>query len=145
MYKKAEASFWTAEELDLAHDQKVGGGAGAACSGRRCGQPTAGLDTHLRPVVSVPPTISRPCPARAPQDWVRLSDNERHFISRVLAFFAASDGIVNENLALNFSNEIQVPEARCFYGFQVRNLGGIGGRTRATRWAAVRRVLRSWH
>ena len=41
-------------------------------------------------------------------------------MSRVLAFFAASDGIVNENLALNFSNEIQIPEARCFYGFQVR-------------------------
>jgi len=40
-------------------------------------------------------------------------------VSRVLAFFAASDGIVNENLAQNFSNEIQIPEARCFYGFQV--------------------------
>jgi ribonucleoside-diphosphate reductase beta chain len=74
MYKKAEASFWTAEELDLAHDQK---------------------------------------------DWERLSDNERHFVGRVLAFFAASDGIVNENLALNFSNEVQIPEARCFYGFQI--------------------------
>lgn len=74
MYKKAEASFWTAEELDLAHDYK---------------------------------------------DWERLSDNERHFISHVLAFFAASDGIVNENLAMNFSNEVQIPEARCFYGFQI--------------------------
>jgi ribonucleotide reductase beta subunit family protein with ferritin-like domain len=74
MYKKAEASFWTAEELDLAHDLK---------------------------------------------DWGNLKDGERFFISRVLAFFAASDGIVNENLALNFSNEIQVPEARCFYGFQI--------------------------
>lgn len=74
MYKQAEASFWTAEELDLAHDLK---------------------------------------------DWEKLSDNERHFVSRVLAFFAASDGIVNENLALNFSNEIQIPEARCFYGFQI--------------------------
>jgi ribonucleoside-diphosphate reductase beta chain len=48
-----------------------------------------------------------------------LSDNERFFISRVLAFFAASDGIVNENLAQNFASEIQVPEARCFYGFQI--------------------------
>jgi len=57
-----------------------------------------------------------------PQDWERLSNNERHFVSRVLAFFAASDGIVNENLALNFSNEVQIPEARCFYGFQVRAL-----------------------
>ena len=75
MYKKAEACFWTAEEVDLAHDQK---------------------------------------------DWEqKLTDNERHFISRVLAFFAASDGIVNENLALNFSNEVQIPEARCFYGFQI--------------------------
>jgi ribonucleotide reductase beta subunit family protein with ferritin-like domain len=52
-------------------------------------------------------------------DWNALKDSERFFISRVLAFFAASDGIVNENLALNFSNEIQLPEARCFYGFQI--------------------------
>jgi ribonucleotide reductase beta subunit family protein with ferritin-like domain len=74
MYKKAEASFWTAEELDLAHDHK---------------------------------------------DWEKLSDNERHFISHVLAFFAASDGIVNENLAVNFSSEVQSAEARCFYGFQI--------------------------
>ncbi|KAG1703057.1 Ribonucleoside-diphosphate reductase subunit M2 [Phytophthora capsici] len=74
MYKKAEASFWTAEELDLVHDLK---------------------------------------------DWGNLTDNERHFIKHVLAFFAASDGIVNENLAMNFSNEVQVPEARCFYGFQI--------------------------
>jgi len=75
MYKKAEASFWTAEEVDLVHDQK---------------------------------------------DWEqKLTDNERHFISRVLAFFAASDGIVNENLAVNFSSEVQIPEARCFYGFQI--------------------------
>jgi len=73
MYKKAEASFWTAEEIDLSHDQK---------------------------------------------DWERLSDNERHFVKHVLAFFAASDGIVNENLAVNFMREVQVPEARCFYGFQ---------------------------
>lgn len=64
MYKQAEASFWTAEELDLAHDKT---------------------------------------------DWEKLTDNERHFVSHVLAFFAASDGIVNENLALNFSNEIQLP------------------------------------
>ena len=74
MYKKAEASFWTAEELDLAHDHK---------------------------------------------DWEKMSDNERHFVSHVLAFFAASDGIVNENLAMNFSSEVQSAEARCFYGFQI--------------------------
>ncbi len=74
MYKKAEASFWTAEEIDLSQDQK---------------------------------------------DWEGLSDGERHFISHVLAFFAASDGIVNENLAVNFMQEVQAPEARCFYGFQV--------------------------
>lgn len=74
MYKQAEASFWTAEEIDLAGDLK---------------------------------------------DWENLSSNERHFVSHVLAFFAASDGIVNENLAQNFATEIQSPEARCFYGFQI--------------------------
>ena len=74
MYKKAEASFWTAEEIDLASDLN---------------------------------------------DWSKLNQNERHFISHVLAFFAASDGIVNENLAANFATEVQIPEARCFYGFQM--------------------------
>ncbi|MBC5775718.1 ribonucleotide-diphosphate reductase subunit beta [Pontibacter sp. KCTC 32443] len=74
MYKKAEASFWTAEEIDLSQDLK---------------------------------------------DWENLNDGERHFISHVLAFFAASDGIVNENLAINFMQEVQLPEARCFYGFQI--------------------------
>ena len=74
MYKKAEASFWTAEEVDLSHDLK---------------------------------------------DWERMSAGERHFVTHVLAFFAASDGIVNENLAVNFAREVQVPEARCFYGFQI--------------------------
>jgi len=48
-----------------------------------------------------------------------MTSNERHFVSHVLAFFAASDGIVNENLAMNFSSEIQSSEARCFYGFQI--------------------------
>ena len=51
--------------------------------------------------------------------WDSLKDDERHFISHVLAFFAASDGIVNENLLERFSTEVQVPEARCFYGFQI--------------------------
>ncbi|QRW01539.1 ribonucleoside-diphosphate reductase subunit M2 [Ceratobasidium sp. AG-Ba] len=75
MYKKAEASFWTAEEMDLSKDL---------------------------------------------HDWEKkLNDNERHFISHVLAFFAASDGIVNENLVERFSNEVQAAEARCFYGFQI--------------------------
>jgi ribonucleoside-diphosphate reductase subunit M2 len=75
MYKKAEASFWTAEEMDLSKD------------------------IH---------------------DWNnRLNANEQHFISHVLAFFAASDGIVNENLVERFSNEVQAAEARCFYGFQI--------------------------
>ena len=74
-YKKAEASFWTAEEVDL--------------------------NTDL-------------------SDWDnKLSADERHFVKHVLAFFAASDGIVNENLVLNFMREVQIPEARCFYGFQV--------------------------
>ncbi|KAG6372941.1 ribonucleotide reductase [Boletus reticuloceps] len=75
MYKKAEASFWTAEEMDLSKD------------------------VH---------------------DWNnRLNDNEHHFVSHVLAFFAASDGIVNENLIEHFSNEVQAAEAHCFYSFQI--------------------------
>lgn len=53
------------------------------------------------------------------KDWERLTKDEKHFISHVLAFFAASDGIVNENLQMNFSNEVQIPEARCFYTFQM--------------------------
>lgn len=52
-------------------------------------------------------------------DWETLKDSERHFIKHVLAFFAASDGIVNENLVERFSQEVQVTEARCFYGFQI--------------------------
>lgn len=52
-------------------------------------------------------------------DWKTLKDSERHFISHVLAFFAASDGIVNENLVERFSQEVTVTEARCFYGFQI--------------------------
>ncbi len=52
-------------------------------------------------------------------DWEKLNDGEKHFVSHVLAFFAASDGIVNENLAQNFLDEVQFPEAKCFYGFQI--------------------------
>ncbi|CAK5023088.1 unnamed protein product [Meloidogyne enterolobii] len=52
-------------------------------------------------------------------DWNKLNEQERFFISRVLAFFAASDGIVNENLVERFAQEVQIPEARCFYGFQI--------------------------
>jgi len=52
-------------------------------------------------------------------DWASLSVDERHFISMVLAFFAASDGIVLENLAVRFMGDVQLPEARCFYGFQI--------------------------
>jgi len=74
MYKKAMASFWTAEEIDLSMDLA---------------------------------------------DWAKLKDDEKHFIKHVLAFFAASDGIVNENLVERFMQEVQIPEARCFYGFQV--------------------------
>ncbi len=74
-YKKAEASFWTAEEIDLQADLV---------------------------------------------DWEsKLNDDERHFVKHVLAFFAASDGIVNENLAENFLSEVQYTEAKFFYGFQV--------------------------
>lgn len=53
------------------------------------------------------------------KDWEKLNDNEKHFIKHVLAFFSASDGIVNENLAIRFYNDVQIPEARCFYGFQI--------------------------
>uniref|UniRef100_A0A2I2Z7S5 Ribonucleotide reductase regulatory TP53 inducible subunit M2B n=1 Tax=Gorilla gorilla gorilla TaxID=9595 RepID=A0A2I2Z7S5_GORGO len=51
--------------------------------------------------------------------WNKLKADEKYFISHILAFFAASDGIVNENLVERFSQEVQVPEARCFYGFQI--------------------------
>jgi ribonucleotide reductase beta subunit family protein with ferritin-like domain len=53
------------------------------------------------------------------KDWEKLNSNEKHFIKNVLAFFAASDGIVTENLAEQFCTEVQIPEARCFYGFQI--------------------------
>jgi len=60
------------------------------------------------------------CAAKDVHDWNnRLNDNERHFISHVLAFFAASEGIVNENLNERFSNEVQVAKARYLYGFQI--------------------------
>ena len=52
-------------------------------------------------------------------DWDKLNKDEKHFVSHVLAFFAASDGIVNENLCERFASEVQIPEARCFYGFQI--------------------------
>ncbi|XP_022741554.1 ribonucleoside-diphosphate reductase small chain-like [Durio zibethinus] len=74
MYKKAEASFWTAEEVDLSSDLR---------------------------------------------HWETLTSDERHFITHVLAFFAASDGIVLENLAVRFMKEVQIAEARAFYGFQI--------------------------
>lgn len=74
-YKKAEASFWVADEIDLVQDL---------------------------------------------QDWnTKLNDDERHFVKHILAFFASSDGIVNENLAENFVREVQYPEAKFFYGFQI--------------------------
>ena len=73
-YKKAVASFWTAEEIDLSKDL---------------------------------------------EQWEKLTDNERYFIKNILAFFAGSDGIVNENLVQNFMDEVQVAEAKCFYGFQI--------------------------
>lgn len=53
------------------------------------------------------------------KDWEKLKTEEKHFISHILAFFAASDGIVNENLAERFCQEVQISEARCFYGFQI--------------------------
>jgi len=73
-YKKQQASFWTAEEIDLSADLN---------------------------------------------DWKNLSEKEQYFIKHILAFFAASDGIVNENLGIKFCNEVQITEARAFYGFQI--------------------------
>ena len=52
-------------------------------------------------------------------DWNKLSDNEKHFIKNILAFFAGSDGIVLENLGVRFMQEVKIPEATCFYGFQI--------------------------
>lgn len=52
-------------------------------------------------------------------DFARLTEGERHFILHVLAFFASSDGIVNENLVERFSTEVKSPEVKCFYGFQI--------------------------
>lgn len=74
MYKKAVASFWVAEEIDLSKD--LG-------------------------------------------EWGKLADNEKYFISMILAFFAGADGLVNENLTFRFYNDVQNSEARLFYGFQV--------------------------
>jgi ribonucleotide reductase beta subunit family protein with ferritin-like domain len=86
MYKKAEAAFWTAEEIDLSKDWS---------------------------------------------DWEKLSENERHFIKHVLAFFAGSDGIVNENLSARFMYEVKPQEAKSFYGFQIamENIHCVSGET----------------
>jgi ribonucleoside-diphosphate reductase subunit M2 len=54
-------------------------------------------------------------------DWAKMSDDERHFIKHILAFFASSDGIVYENISVNFANEVQIPEARSFYAYQEHN------------------------
>jgi ribonucleotide reductase beta subunit family protein with ferritin-like domain len=76
MYKKAQMSNWTAEEIDFSKDM---------------------------------------------DDWDGLSDNEKHFIKYILAFFAGSDGIVFENINNNFADEIQLTEARSFYAYQCHN------------------------
>jgi ribonucleotide reductase beta subunit family protein with ferritin-like domain len=64
--------------------------------------------------------------------WETLNDDEKHFISMILAFFAASDGIVLENLAMRFMNDVQVSEARAFYGFQIamENIHCVTGETK---------------
>lgn len=64
-------------------------------------------------------------------DWEKLNVNEQHFIKHVLAFFAGSDGIVNENIALRFMNDVKIPEAKAFYGFQVamENVHCVSGET----------------
>jgi ribonucleoside-diphosphate reductase beta chain len=54
-------------------------------------------------------------------DWEKLNDNERHFIKNILGFFAGSDGIIMENLAMRFINEVDIPEAKAFYSYQIFN------------------------
>jgi len=76
LYKKAQMSNWTAEEIDVTSDM---------------------------------------------EDWGKLSENERHFVKYILAFFAGSDGIVFENINNNFADEVQYTEARSFYAYQVHN------------------------
>ena len=76
IYKRAESSFWTANEIDLSKDMN---------------------------------------------DWEKLTDDERYFIKNVIGFFAGSDGIVMENLALRFMREVQIPEVRAFYSYQIFN------------------------
>lgn len=76
LYKKAEGSFWTANEIDLSKDLN---------------------------------------------DWEKLTSDEKNFIKNVIGFFAGSDGIIMENLATRFLNEIQIPEARAFYSYQIFN------------------------
>jgi ribonucleotide reductase beta subunit family protein with ferritin-like domain len=66
--------------------------------------------------------------SRDTTNWDKLSTTEQHFISHILAFFAASDGIVNENLSSNFTTEVTSPKARCFYGFQIA-VGNIHSET----------------
>jgi ribonucleotide reductase beta subunit family protein with ferritin-like domain len=65
-------------------------------------------------------------------DWERLSENEKHFVKHILAFFAGSDGIVNENLGVRFMNEVKPPEAKAFYGFQIamENIHCVAGSTK---------------
>jgi ribonucleoside-diphosphate reductase beta chain len=74
--KRAESSFWTANEIDLSKDMK---------------------------------------------DWENLDENEQYFIKNIIGFFAGSDGIIMENLAARFMNEVQIPEARAFYSYQIFN------------------------
>ncbi len=76
LYKKAESSFWTANEIDLSKDNN---------------------------------------------DWEKLTNDEQNFIKNIIGFFAGSDGIIMENLACRFMNEIQIPEARAFYSYQIFN------------------------
>jgi len=76
LYKKAESSFWTTQEIDLTKD----------------------ID-----------------------DWEKLTNDEKNFIKNIIGFFAGSDGIIMENLAARFMDEIQIPEARAFYSYQIFN------------------------
>ncbi|RVW55489.1 Ribonucleoside-diphosphate reductase small chain A [Vitis vinifera] len=101
MYKKAEASFWTAGEVYV--DSRSG----------------ANGDILVAVVMMIVVVSEEVDLSHDVQQWESLSNSEKHFISHVLAFFAASDGIVLENLAARFLHDIQIPEARAFYGFQI--------------------------
>ncbi|THG20900.1 hypothetical protein TEA_023474 [Camellia sinensis var. sinensis] len=143
MYKKAEASFWTGKHVVGNNREEVvgffgkdgvviddGDNSGGAANCRYgivvwwyrisgCFNHHDVLAVFLVILVVVTINSEEVDLSQDVQQWDSLSDSEKHFISHVLAFFAASDGIVLENLAGRFLNDVKIPEARAFYGFQI--------------------------